>query len=87
MLHERVALRIDDTAGGNTSARLEAFLTDASPGYSVRIDGILLSTVPRVIDPIHRLGMPVLHDVEVTIDPAAPEGALFRSIEWVAQTD
>ena len=83
----RVAVRLDSPSGRLVSARLEAFLASETAGCTVRVDGITLSAVPRLIDAVHRVGEPVVHEIEVSVSPSAPEGTLLSEIEWVAESD
>jgi hypothetical protein len=82
--HARVAVRLDGSA---RHARLSAALLDDMPGCSVRVDGVVLSTVPRVIDPVHRVGVTVVHDIEITVTGSVPAGPFLSNLQWLAESD
>jgi hypothetical protein len=84
VVRERIAVRLE---GPGSTARVSVALAEPRPGRSVRIDGQLLSTSPRVIDPMHRIGATVVHQLEVTIGPEAPAGVFMDQILWTADSD
>lgn len=81
---QRVAVRID---GAGAHARLSVALATEIPGCVVRVDGQRLSTIPRVIDPVHRMGAAVIHEIEIQIDRGVPAGPFLSDLQWVAETD
>lgn len=81
---QRVAVRLD---GSTAHARLSVALASEMPGWVVRVDGLRLSTIPRIVDPAHRVGATVVHEVEITIDGAAPAGPFLSNLQWVAESD
>jgi hypothetical protein len=84
VVRERIAVRLE---GPGSTARVSVALAAIRPGTSVRIDGQLLSATPRVIDPVHRIGATVLHQLEVNIGPDAPPGAFIDQLLWTADSD
>jgi hypothetical protein len=87
VVRQTIAVRLDSPSGRIVSARLEVFLTSEAPGCTVRVDGVVLSTAPRLLDPVHRVGATVLHTIEISVPPSAPEGVLLSDIEWLAESD
>ena len=87
VVRRRVAVRIDSRSGTMASARLSVALTAETPGSTVRIDGVTLSTVPRMINPAHRTDTAVVHEIELTIPASVPEGAFHNDLEWIAESD
>lgn len=81
---QRVAVRLEGTAA---HARLSVALANEMPGYVVRVDGLALSTIPRIVAPAHRIGATVFHEVEITIDPGVPAGPFLSNLQWVADSD
>lgn len=79
VLRRRVAVRVD---GPGPVVLLSAALLDEPAGCAVRVDGVVLSAVPRVIDPAHRVGAAVVHQLEFQIANDAPAGALSTRLQW-----
>ncbi|HEV8241836.1 MAG TPA: hypothetical protein VGS57_20905 [Thermoanaerobaculia bacterium] len=86
-VHRRVVVRLDSPSGRVAVARLEAFLGSEPAGCTIRVDGVVLSTMPRLIDAVHRVGIAVVHEIEISIPASAPEGTFLNGIEWVAESD
>jgi hypothetical protein len=84
---QRIGLRLDKPGASPASARVSVALDAESPGSVVRVDGIALSTVPRVVDAAHRLGTTVAHRIEVTIAPEVPAGPFASRLLWTAETE
>jgi hypothetical protein len=82
-----VRLRIASRNPATRFARLTAYLQVDDPHCRVRVDGILLSSVPQVIDARAPVGRPLAHTLQIEVPAAAPAGALQSSITWVATTD
>jgi hypothetical protein len=81
-------LRIGALAAQATGrAVLSASIRDDSNGYRVRIDGMLLTKTPRVIDAHAPRGVVVTHRLEIEVPPTAPAGALDVTIDWEATTE
>jgi hypothetical protein len=62
--------------------RLKAFLVTPEPGRVVSVDGIVLSTAPRIVDAQAPIGSTVGHVVRVEVPPAQPAGAFATDIVW-----
>jgi hypothetical protein len=84
VVRQRVGLRLD---GQYASARVSVALAAETPGCTVRVDGIVLSTIPRVINPVHRVGATVVHEIEMTIPASVPAGPFLSNLQWFAETD
>jgi hypothetical protein len=80
------AIRIGEP-GARGTATLRAFLETAGPDAIVRVDGIVLTTTPRVIRRHVPLGTAVAHRLEVEVPVTAPDGPLNASIGWEATTE
>ena len=87
VVRRRVAVRIDGGPGAPAVVRLSVALATATPGCIVRVDGVTLSTLPRTIDPVHRVGAPVVHEIEVTIPASVPPGTFLSDLRWVAESE
>jgi len=79
-----VAVRLDGTA---SSAKVSVALLAETPGTTVSIDGMVLSTIPRLVDPVHRVGSTVTHQLEITIPAGVPAGPYLSNLQWVAETN
>ena len=84
VVRQSVGLRLD---GQYASARVSVALAVATPGCIVQVDGLTLSTVPRMINPVHRVGATVVHAVEMTIPASVPAGAFLSNLQWFAESD
>jgi hypothetical protein len=84
VVHESVAVRLEGATG---AARVSVALTQDTPGCTVRVDGQLVTTVPRVVDPAQRIGATVVHQLELTIARDASAGAFLNQLQWSADTD
>jgi hypothetical protein len=84
LVRQSVGLRLD---GQYASARVSVALAVETPGCVVRVDGLSLSTVPRMINPVHRVGATVVHEIEMTIPASVPAGAFLSNLQWFAETD
>ncbi len=82
VLTRRVAVRIE---GAGPTARLSVALATEAPGCTVRVDGLAISTIPRVVDAAHRVGAPVVHQIEITIPRNVPPGAFLSNFQWQAE--
>lgn len=69
------------------SATLRAFLETADPRCIVRLDGLVLSTQPRIIERFAPIGITTKHRIEIEVPASAPEGALVMTIGWDVTTD
>lgn len=68
-------------------ATLRAFLETADPRCIVRLDGIVLGTLPRIIERFAPIGIITMHRLEIEVPPSAAEGALVTTIGWGVTTD
>lgn len=83
VMKRRVAVRID---GPGPAVRLSAALNVETPGCSVRVDGVALSTIPRMLDGAHRVGTAVVHQIEISIPANVPAGPFLSNIQWLAES-
>jgi hypothetical protein len=81
-LTRRVAVRID---GPGPIARLSVTLGAEAPGCTLRVDGVAISTIPRIVDAAHRVGSPVVHQLEINIPRNVPPGAFLTHLQWLAE--
>ena len=68
-------------------ATLRAFLETPDPHATIRIDGIVLGTAPRVIRRGAPIGIPFTHRLEIEVPVSAPEGPLAATIGWEVTTE
>jgi len=80
----RIAVRLDGMA---PTARVSVALLAETPGCTVRLNGLTLSSVPRLVDPMHRIGSAVVHQLEMSIPAGVPAGPLLSNLQWLAETD
>lgn len=69
------------------TATLRAYLESHDTRATIRIDGVTLTTAPRVIQRHAPIGVPTAHRVELEVPVTAAEGPLQVSIGWEATTD
>jgi hypothetical protein len=81
---ERVSVRIDGSA---PHVRLSVALAADMPGCEVRVDGRTISSIPRIVDPVHRVGATVVHEIEITFDAGVPAGSFLSNLQWTAESD
>jgi hypothetical protein len=79
----RVAVRID---GPGPAVRLAVSLAQDIGAASLRIDGLPVSTVPRVIDPLHRVGASVPHRIEIAVPAGMAPGPFLGQLQWTAES-
>ena len=87
MVRERIAVRLQGGPAAPATARVSVALGQELPGVVVRVDGVVLSTLPRVIDPAHRVGATVAHDIEVTVPASVKPGPFLNDLQWFAETE
>ncbi|HEU4889663.1 MAG TPA: hypothetical protein VFV49_17390 [Thermoanaerobaculia bacterium] len=68
-------------------ATLRAFLETPDSRCIVRLDGIVLTTQPRVIERFAPIGITTTHRLEIDVPASASEGALVATIGWNVSTD
>ncbi|KFN48837.1 hypothetical protein [Arenimonas composti] len=81
----RLLLRLQGDVDAPAAARVSAWLPEAPPGVRVAIDGVPLAPAPTLIDPAHRVGIAVVHRIEVIVAPDVPPGPLLQEIHWSAE--
>jgi hypothetical protein len=69
------------------TATLRAYLETVDPRCIVKLDGIVLTTQPRIIDRFAPIGITTTHRLEIEVPASAPEGALVTTIGWDVSTD
>ncbi|MES2936367.1 MAG: hypothetical protein V4864_01715 [Pseudomonadota bacterium] len=84
VVRRRVALRLD---GPYASARLSVALAADIPGCTVRVDGLAVSSIPRIVNPVHQVGSPVVHDIEMSIPASVAAGPFLSNLQWFAESD
>jgi hypothetical protein len=82
LVQRRVMVRVD---GPGASVRVSVALAQDIPGCAVRIDGMQLSSIPRVVDPAHRVNVAVAHTLDVDIPPDVQPGPFLANLQWVAE--
>ena len=87
VVRRRVAVRVEAGPGGPSSARLTVALGTETPGCTVRVDGVTLTSLPRVLDPVHRVGTAAVHEIEVIIPASGPPGSFVSDLRWRAEAD
>ncbi len=83
-LAQRVGLRLEGSAA---TARVSVALDSETPGVSVLVDGMPITTIARMIDPAHRMGATVVHRIEITIPAHVSAGNFLSNLQWLAETD
>ncbi|HVR40907.1 MAG TPA: hypothetical protein VMU84_17580 [Thermoanaerobaculia bacterium] len=76
----RVGIRMESAVGG--TAMLRVWLESPDSRCHVRMDGIELGAMPRVIAASTTIGTTVPHRIEIIVPADAPEGAISSSIAW-----
>lgn len=69
------------------AATLRAFLETADPRCVVRVDGVVLSVTPRVVQRYAPIGVAVAHRIDIEVPATAAEGPIATSIGWEVTTD
>jgi hypothetical protein len=87
VVRQRVAVRLESPSGRVAHARLSAQLDAETAGCTVRVDGVVLGVLPRLLDPVHRVGASVVHVVEVTVPAEVAPGPFLSAIRWIAESD
>ncbi|HEX7155367.1 MAG TPA: hypothetical protein VF618_28125 [Thermoanaerobaculia bacterium] len=83
-----IGVRIDRgnrVAGG--TAILRAWLDEPDARCVVRVDGVALTNVPRIIDAHARIGAVTPHRLEIEVPVTAAEGPLASAIRWEVSTE
>jgi hypothetical protein len=87
VIRRRVAVTLVGGAGAPAFARLQLFLHADDGRVRVRVDGIRLSTVPRMVEPHARVGSPSIHLIELEVPDSSAPGALLSAIGWLVETE
>ncbi|HYO76985.1 MAG TPA: hypothetical protein VE010_11020 [Thermoanaerobaculia bacterium] len=69
------------------TATVRAFLETPDPHATIRIDGIVLSATPRIVQRNAPIGIAVTHRLEIEVPVSAPEGAVAANIGWEITTE
>jgi hypothetical protein len=69
------------------TATLRAFLETADPRCIVRINGVVLTSAPQVIDWHASIGKTIRYRLEIEVPTSAADGPLQTSIGWEATTE
>ena len=84
----RFGIRIGAASGEpRGTATLRAWLETTDPNTTIRIDGVVLGTVPRVVDGQARIGVVTDHRLEIEVPLSAPEGPVAVTIRWEVSTN
>jgi hypothetical protein len=87
VVRQRVVVRLVSGSGAPGFARLRAALAEHPGALRVRVDGVLLSTVPRLVDAHAPIGRSVARTIELEVPASEPPGALTVPITWTAEAD
>jgi hypothetical protein len=69
------------------TATVRAFLEMPDPLCSIRVNGVLLTGVPQIVQRQAPIGVAGAYRIEIAIPTSAPEGPLQTSIGWEVSTD
>jgi transglutaminase-like putative cysteine protease len=83
---DSVAIVVKRSNGVRGSVVLSAWLSAPDPHCVIRVDGVVLSSVPAIIDPQLAVGTESIHRIEIEVPVSAPEGPLAGAIQWEATT-
>jgi len=81
-----VGIRVTRTNGAKGVAALRAWVEAPDARVVLRVDGVVLSSVPRLVDSQAPLGAVIVHRIEIEVPVTAAEGAVLSSIRWEATT-
>ena len=82
-----IGIRLDSGTRTTGTAVVRVWLESHDERTSMRIDGVSLGTLPRILDAHAPLGHVTTHRLEIDVPPDVPEGAVASSIRWEATTD
>ena len=83
-----VTLRIGEPLPGlRGTATVRAFVETFDPHCMIRIDGVPLTTAPRIIRRHAPVGVAFTHRIEIEVPVTAPDGPLQASIAWDVTTE
>ena len=81
---KKFGIRIEGTAA---TATLRAFLESHDGRATIRVDGIVLGTVPRLIDAQIPIGVVTTHTIEIEVPASIPEGSFASAVRWEVATN
>lgn len=83
-----VSLRIGEPSRDfRGTATVRAYLETVDPRCTIRIDGVTLTTAPRVVRRHAPIGITFSHRIEIDVPVTAADGPLQTSIGWEVTTD
>jgi hypothetical protein len=82
---KRIGISVEGEGTG--FARLSANLVTDDPRARVRVDGVLLSSSPQLVDAGAPIGRAVAHTVEIEVPASEPAGPVAAAITWRAEVD
>lgn len=69
------------------NATVSAYLEIVDARFTIRLDGVLLTTAPRVIRRNAPVGIPFSHRLEIEVPVGASEGPIHTEIAWQVTTE
>jgi hypothetical protein len=81
-VERRVGVRITSRSGRRGFVRLRAFLETADARAIVSVDGMALSSAPRLVDAQAPIGSTASHRLTVEVPASEPAGAFTSRIVW-----
>ena len=81
---KKFGIRIEGTAA---TATLRAFLESHDGRATIRVDGIVLGTVPSLIDAQIPIGVVTTHTIEIEVPASVPEGSFASAVRWEVATN
>jgi hypothetical protein len=83
-----VTMRIGDPSREPKGvATVSAFVEIVDPRFTIRVDGVPLTTMPRVIRRNAPIGVSFSHRIEIEVPATAAEGPLHTQIAWQVTTE
>ena len=82
-----LGIRLDSGTRTTGTAVVRVWLESHDERTAIRIDGMSIGTLPRILDAHAPLGRVIAHRLEIDVPPDVPEGAVASSIRWEATTD
>ena len=81
-------IRIDAPAAAEgATVTLHAYLESYDSRCTIRVDGVLLSAVPKLIDAHMPVGTITRHTIEIEVPPSVSEGTFASSVRWDVSTN
>ncbi|HET7434054.1 MAG TPA: hypothetical protein VFN10_04990 [Thermoanaerobaculia bacterium] len=80
-------IRLERAGAPQGTARLLVSLESSDDRCTIRIDGVVITTTPRVIDAQMTIGKTTQHTLEIEVPADMPEGAINAALRWEATTD